>query len=110
MAATWRAPAAAGLPLLTAYLITAANGNAASAVRYFVVPVALWLIMLHTTARATFGRWSTTSVSDVTGGESSSDNASAMRALTGARPGSAPSPSSRPCSSPFWCRTSRRVT
>ena len=83
MAATWRAPAAAGLPLLTAYLITAANGNAASAVRYFVVPVALWLIMLHTTARATFGRWSTTSVSDVTGGESSSDNASAMRALTG---------------------------
>jgi transglutaminase-like putative cysteine protease len=83
MAATWRAPAAAGLPLLTAYLITAANGNAASAVRYFVVPVALWLIMLHTTARATFGRWSTTSVSDVTGGESSSDNTSAMRALTG---------------------------
>ncbi|HET6666726.1 MAG TPA: transglutaminaseTgpA domain-containing protein, partial [Intrasporangium sp.] len=83
MAATWRAPAAAGLPLLTAYLITAANGNAASAVRYFVVPVVLWLIMLHTTARATFGRWSTTSVSDVTGGESSSDSASAMRALTG---------------------------
>jgi transglutaminase-like putative cysteine protease len=83
MAATWRAPAAAGLPLLTAYLITAANGNAASAMRYFVVPVVLWLIMLHTTARATFGRWSTTSVSDVTGGESSSDNASAMRALTG---------------------------
>jgi transglutaminase-like putative cysteine protease len=83
MAATWRAPAAAGLPLLTAYLITAANGNAASAVRYFIVPVVLWLIMLHTTARATFGRWSTTSVSDVTGGESSSDNASAMRALTG---------------------------
>ncbi|HEX5969313.1 MAG TPA: DUF3488 and transglutaminase-like domain-containing protein, partial [Intrasporangium sp.] len=83
MAATWRAPAASGLPLLTAYLITAANGNAASAMRYFVVPVVLWLIMLHTTARATFGRWSTTSVSDVTGGESSSDNASAMRALTG---------------------------
>ena len=46
------------------------------------MPVALWLIMLHTTARATFGRWAT-SVSDVTGGESSSDNASAMRALTG---------------------------
>ena len=83
MAATWRAPAAAGLPLLTAYLITAANGNAASAVRYFVVPVALWLVMLHTTARATFGRWSTTSISDVTGGEASSDNASALRALTG---------------------------
>ncbi|MEW1955749.1 DUF3488 and transglutaminase-like domain-containing protein [Terrabacter sp. NPDC080008] len=60
MAATWRSPAAAGLPLLTAYLITAANGDSALAVRYFVVPVALWLVMLHTTARAQFGRWGTT--------------------------------------------------
>ena len=58
-AATWRSPAAAGLPLLTAYLITAANGQEALALRYFVVPVALWLIMLHTTARAALGRWST---------------------------------------------------
>lgn len=61
MAATWRSPAAAGLPLLTAYLITAANGNQALQVRYFVVPVALWLVMLHTTARAQLRRWSTTS-------------------------------------------------
>ncbi|EWT03205.1 transglutaminase [Intrasporangium oryzae NRRL B-24470] len=59
MAATWRSPAAAGLPLLTAYLITAANGQSALALRYFIVPVALWLIMLHTTARAQFGRWGT---------------------------------------------------
>ncbi|HET9631741.1 MAG TPA: transglutaminaseTgpA domain-containing protein [Terrabacter sp.] len=59
-AATWRSPAAAGLPLLTAYLITAANGDSALALRYFVVPVALWLVMLHTTARAQFGRWGTT--------------------------------------------------
>ncbi len=110
MAATWRAPAAAGLPLLTAYLITAANGNAASAVRYFVVPVALWLVMLHTTARANFSRWGTTSASDLAssqggGGDGgsggrlgglagrlggrghspsgSSDDSSALRALTG---------------------------
>ena len=47
MAATWRSPAAAGLPLLTAYLITAANGDAALALRFFVVPVVLWLVMLH---------------------------------------------------------------
>lgn len=59
-AATWRSPAAAGLPLLTAYLITAANGDSALALRFFVVPVALWLVMLHTTARAQFGRWGTT--------------------------------------------------
>ena len=59
MAATWRSPAAAGLPLLTAYLITAANGDAALALRFFLVPVAIWLVMLHTTARAHFGRWST---------------------------------------------------
>ncbi len=59
-AATWRAPAAAGLPLLTAYLITAANGSDALAPRYFVLPVVLWLAMLHTTARGRFAGWSTT--------------------------------------------------
>ncbi|MDN5795248.1 MAG: DUF3488 and transglutaminase-like domain-containing protein [Intrasporangium sp.] len=60
-AATWRAPAAAGLPLLTAYLITAANGSEALQVRYFVLPVVLWLAMLHTTERGRFARWGTTS-------------------------------------------------
>ena len=64
MAATWRSPAAAGLPLLTAYLITAANGQSALALRFFVVPVALWLVMLHTTARAQFGRWGTASANE----------------------------------------------
>ncbi len=59
MAATWRSPAAAGLPLLTAYLITAANGQTALALRFFIVPVALWLLMVHTTARAGFSRWGT---------------------------------------------------
>lgn len=64
MAATWRSPAAAGLPLLTAYIITAANGQAALALRYFVVPVALWLLMLHTTARAGFSRWGTANAAE----------------------------------------------
>ncbi len=61
-AATWRSPAAAGLALLTAYLITSANGDAALDVRFFLVPTVLWLAMLHTTARASFGRWGTTGV------------------------------------------------
>lgn len=82
MAATWRAPAAAGLPLLTAYLITAANSDSTSAVRYFVVPVALWLVMLHTTARASFGRWSTTSATDVGEDGPASDDTTALRSLT----------------------------
>jgi len=64
MAATWRSPAAAGLPLLTAYLITAANGQAALALRFFLVPVVLWLLMLHTTARAGFSRWSTANAAE----------------------------------------------
>jgi transglutaminase-like putative cysteine protease len=63
-AATWQSPAAAGLPLLTAYLITAANGTEALRATYFVVPVLLWLAMLHVSARSRFGRWSTTSASE----------------------------------------------
>lgn len=82
MAATWRSPAAAGLPLLTAYLITAANGNAALALRYFVLPVALWLAMLHTSARAQFGRWSTTSATDAHGHDATGDDVSALRSLS----------------------------
>lgn len=85
MAATWRAPAAAGLPLLTAYLITAANGSGtnASSITSFIAPVSLWLVMLHTTARAQFGKWSTTrSIFAGTAG-GSSDDASALRALSG---------------------------
>jgi transglutaminase-like putative cysteine protease len=60
LAVTFRAPAAAGLPLLTAYLITASNGSEPLGVGYFTLPVALWLIMLHTTARTAFRSWGTT--------------------------------------------------
>lgn len=63
-AATWQSPAAAGLPLLTAYLITAANGTEALRPLYFVVPVLVWLAMLHVTARGRLGRWGTTSATD----------------------------------------------
>ncbi len=82
MAATWRSPAAAGLPLLTAYLITAANGQAALALRYFVVPVVLWLLMLHTTARAGFGRWGTASATDDEGRVDIGGDRAALRSFS----------------------------
>ena len=83
-AATWRSPAAAGLPLLTAYLITAANGQEALALRFFVVPVALWLLMLHTTARASFGRWATASAAEHSEIDEVAHDRAAMRSFSGA--------------------------
>jgi transglutaminase-like putative cysteine protease len=83
-AATWRSPAAAGLPLLTAYLITAANGQQALELRYFVVPVVLWLIMLHTTARAAFGRWGTASAAEHSEIDEVAHDREAMRSFSGA--------------------------
>ena len=82
MAATWRSPAAAGLPLLTAYLITAANGQAALALGFFVVPVALWLVMLHTTARAQFGRWGTATAAEESEIDEAAHDRDAMRSFT----------------------------
>ncbi|HET7398538.1 MAG TPA: transglutaminaseTgpA domain-containing protein [Intrasporangium sp.] len=78
LAATWRSPAAAGLALLTAYLITAANGDAALDARFFLAPAVLWLAMLHTTARSLFAGWSTTSVRS---GDGSPDQRGSRRAL-----------------------------
>ncbi len=83
-AATWRSPAAAGLPLLTAYLITAANGQEALALRYFVVPVALWLLMIHTTARASFGRWATASAAEHSEVDEVAHDRAAMRSFSAA--------------------------
>ena len=82
MAATWRSPAAAGLPLLTAYLITAANGQSALALRFFVVPVLLWLVMLHTTARTQFGRWSTANAADESEIDEAAHDRAALRSFT----------------------------
>ncbi|NUO36519.1 MAG: transglutaminase domain-containing protein [Dermatophilaceae bacterium] len=82
MAATWRSPAAAGLPLLTAYLITAANGQSALALRFFVVPVVLWLVMLHTTARAQFGRWGTASANEQSQIDEAAHDRDALRSFT----------------------------
>lgn len=82
MAATWRSPAAAGLPLLTAYLITAANGQSALELRYFVVPVALWLVMLHLTARAGFSRWGTASAAEHSEVDEATHDRDALRSFS----------------------------
>lgn len=59
LAATWQAPAAAGLALLTAYLITAANSGEPLFFAYFVIPAALWLAMLARSGTARLRRWAT---------------------------------------------------
>ncbi|GAA2742319.1 DUF3488 and transglutaminase-like domain-containing protein [Terrabacter aerolatus] len=82
MAATWRSPAAAGLPLLTAYLITTMNSNDVLALRYFVVPVLLWLVMLHTTARAQFGQWGTANSADHSDIDEAAHDRDALRSFT----------------------------
>ena len=64
-AATWQSPAAAGLPLLTAYLITAANGAEALSLTSFIPPVFVWLAMLHLTARSRAGGWSKAPATDL---------------------------------------------
>ena len=81
-AATWRSPAAAGLPLLTAYLIAAANGTDALTPVYFMTPVLVWLIMLHTTSRGRFGRWSTTTAHDLDDLEEGGHDRGALRSFS----------------------------
>ncbi|HEU5144201.1 MAG TPA: transglutaminaseTgpA domain-containing protein [Dermatophilaceae bacterium] len=81
-AATWRSPAAAGLPLLTAYLITAANGSDALPPTSFLVPVLVWLVMLHVSARSRLGRWGTTSASSLAGADEERSDRSALWSLS----------------------------
>lgn len=59
LAVTARAPAAAGLALLTAYLITAANRGETLPLHYFLLPAGLWLILLARTGTAGLRRWPT---------------------------------------------------
>jgi transglutaminase-like putative cysteine protease len=81
-AATWQSPAAAGLPLLTAYLITAANGSSALPPTSFLVPVLFWLVMLHVSARSRLGRWGTTSATSLDGRNEDPSDRSALWSLS----------------------------
>ena len=56
---TLRAPALAGLGLLTAYLISATNSGDGLSWRYFVLPVACWLALLAMQGIGSVRRWGT---------------------------------------------------
>lgn len=55
-----RSPALAGLPLLTAFLISASNSGSALHPKYFVAAAAVWLLMVGRQGVASLRRWSTT--------------------------------------------------
>ncbi|MCI1261337.1 MAG: DUF3488 and transglutaminase-like domain-containing protein [Tetrasphaera jenkinsii] len=59
-AVTHRAPALAGLGLLSAYLITATNTGAPLAWWSFALPAGLWLVLMARTGISGLRRWSTT--------------------------------------------------
>ncbi len=60
LAVTRSSPAAAGLPLLTAFLTAAANSGASLAPGYFLVAATLWLILVSRQGQWSVRRWSTT--------------------------------------------------
>lgn len=63
LAVTRNAPAAAGLPLLGAFLTAAANSGSSLAPGYFVVAALVWLILISRQASGSVRRWSTTAAS-----------------------------------------------
>ncbi len=82
LAVTRRSPALAGLPLLTAYLISAANTGDALSLRYFVVPAALWLVMVGRQGVGMLRRWGT-STPLMSGGRSGDADGTLAFASTG---------------------------
>lgn len=57
---TWRAPAAAGAPMLILYLSAAASGNRALNPLFFIVLAALWALIVVRSSERRVRRWSTT--------------------------------------------------
>ena len=68
-----RSPAMAGLPLLTAFLISASNSGASLHPIYFLAAGSAWLVMLGRQGVASLRRWSTT-VPMSTGGRRTGDD------------------------------------
>ena len=60
LALTLRAPAAAGLPLLAAFLTAAANSGSSLAPWYFVIAAGMWLVLMSRQGSGTVRGWSTT--------------------------------------------------
>lgn len=82
LAVTRRSPALAGLPLLTAYFLSAANTGEALPLRYFLVPAAVWLVMVGRQGVALLRRWGT-STPLMTSGRSGDTDAVLSFASTG---------------------------
>ena len=68
-----RSPAMAGLPLLTAFLISASNSGDALNPMYFVAAGGVWLLMLGRQGISSLRRWSTTVPLSTSGRRSSDD-------------------------------------
>ena len=60
LAVTRRSPTLAGLPLLTAFLASAANSGSSLPVIFFVAAAAIWLILVARQGSAVVRRWGTT--------------------------------------------------
>ena len=78
LAVTRNAPAAAGLPLLAAFLTAAANSGSSLAPGYFLVAALVWLILISRQASGSVRRWSTTMASPRTPTTSSDHESEAM--------------------------------
>ena len=78
LAVTRNAPAAAGLPLLAAFLTAAANSGSSLAPGYFLVAALVWLILISRQASGSVRRWSTTTASPQTPTTSSDNESEAM--------------------------------
>ena len=64
VAVTHRAPAAAGMPLLTAYLASASNSGSGLAAGYFVPAAITWLALVGHAGVASLRRWSTSTTTE----------------------------------------------
>ena len=60
VAVTLAAPAAAGLPLLAAFLTAAANGGNSLPIVYFLLAALVWLLLVSRSNRGLVRRWSST--------------------------------------------------
>ena len=69
-----RSPALAGLPLLTAFLISASNSGDSLHPMFFVAAGGVWLLMLGRQGIASLRRWSTTVPMSTTGRRSTEDH------------------------------------
>ena len=69
-----RSPAMAGLPLLTAFLISASNSGDSLNPMYFVAAGGIWLLMLGRQGISSLRRWSTTTPMSTTGRRGSDDH------------------------------------